>query len=57
MSCSAMIKELYSAENDLMVLSVMLAFSPGMFVSRSPNYYKVLCQTGNVFKVNCYTSR
>lgn len=33
MSCSAMIKELYSTENDLMVLSVMLAFSSGMFVA------------------------
>lgn len=30
MSYSAMIKELYGTENDLLVLSVMLAFSPGM---------------------------
>lgn len=47
-----MIKELYSTGNDLIVLSVMLVFSPGMFASRSRDDCKVLCQTGNVFEVN-----
>lgn len=37
-----MIKELYTTENDLIVLSVMLVFRPGMFVSRSPDYYKII---------------
>lgn len=47
MSYCAMITELCSPENDLILLSVMLVFSPGMFESRSPGYYKLLCQTGN----------
>lgn len=53
MSYSAIIKELYSTENNLKVLSLMLVFSPGMFVSPCPVYYNVLCQTGNVFAGKC----
>lgn len=43
-------------ENDLIMLSVVLVFSSGMFVSHGPGYYKVICQAGNIFEGNFYTS-